>query len=143
VIQIDARRRTRSRSPCASSPDSHPATACWSTRRSITSDTGRSQAAGRSDPDTLKTYLPNLDPEDFGKFHAVTRSPFLLACVAAAPVALDAQARAAAPFAVTSCLGALGAAGAASGWCCIAVTTASGAPMIRCGPTAPARHVPR
>jgi len=33
-----------------------------------TSDTVSESGAGPLDPDTLKTYLQNLDPEDFGKF---------------------------------------------------------------------------
>ena len=33
-----------------------------------TSDTVSEAGAGPLDPDTLKTYLQNLDPEDFGKF---------------------------------------------------------------------------
>ena len=33
-----------------------------------TSDTVSESGGGPLDPDTLKTYLQNLDPEDFGKF---------------------------------------------------------------------------
>jgi len=33
-----------------------------------TSDTVSEAGSGPLDPDTLKTYLQNLDPEDFGKF---------------------------------------------------------------------------
>jgi bifunctional DNase/RNase len=33
-----------------------------------TSDTVSEPGAGPLDPDTLKTYIQNLDPEDFGKF---------------------------------------------------------------------------
>jgi hypothetical protein len=33
-----------------------------------TGESGREPGAGPLDPDALKTYLQNLDPEDFGKF---------------------------------------------------------------------------